>query len=114
MPIHRTIPLIGALLLSVSSVQASETFKKITQPCKTSEEINNACDAMAIHFSTIAHYTYLCRYEQTSKVTPKIFSEKPRLHAKTERVKEIAKIAFNTAIEKVKKGFPSCSVKLIP
>ena len=114
MPIHRTIPLIGALLLSVSSVQASETFKKITQPCKSSEEINNACDAMAIHFSTIAHYTYLCRYEQTSKVTPKIFSEKPRLHAKTERGKEIAKIAFNTAIEKVKKGFPSCSVKPIP
>ena len=109
-----TAPLIGALLLSASPVQASQTFKEITQPCKASEETKNACDAMAIHFSAIATYSYLCRVEQATKVTPEIFSEQPKLHAKTERRKVIAKVAYNTAIKKVKRGYPSCSVKPIP
>ena len=110
----RTVPLIGALLLSVSPVHASKTFKEITQPCKASEETKNACDAMAIHFSAIATYTFLCRVEQASNETPEALSQQPKLHAKTERAKEIAKVAFNTAIEKVKRGYPNCSVKQIP
>ena len=114
MPLHRTVPLIGVLLVSVSPVQASETFKEITQPCKASEEANNACDAIAIHFSAIAHYSYLCRLEQTSKLTPKILSEQPKFHGKTERRRQNAKVAFNAAIEKIKEGYPNCSVKPIP
>ena len=106
---------LGLLLIgSAPPVQASQAFKEITKPCKTSEEINNACAAQAIHFSAVAHYTYLCRYEQDSGVTPEVFSEKPMVHGKTKRSKEIAKVAFNTAIEKVKKAHPNCSVKPIP
>ena len=66
---------------------------------------------MAIHFSAIATYTFLCRVEQASNETPEALSQQPKLHAKTERAKEIAKAAFNTAIEKVKRGYPNCSVK---
>ncbi len=108
------LPLIGALLLTALPVEASQTFKEITQPCKASEETIDACDAMAIHFSTIAHYTYLCRLEQASKITPKLLSEKPRFHAKTEHKKQNAKIAFNTAIDKIKNSYPNCSVNPIP
>ena len=111
---HGSIPLIGALLLSASPVQASQTFKEITQPCKTSEKTNNACDAMAIHFSAIATYSFLCRVEQASKETPEALNQKPKVHGKTERRKEVAKIAFNAAIEKVKRSYPNCSVKPIP
>ena len=111
---HRSIPLIGALLLSASPVQASQTFKEITRPCKASEKTNNACDAMAIHFSAIATYSFLCRVEQASKETPEALNQKPKVHGKTERKKEVAKIAFNAAIEKVKRGYPNCSVKPIP
>ena len=114
MPPHRTIQLIGALLLSTSTVYASQTFKEITQPCKASEETNNACDAIAIHFSALAHYSYFCGLEQANKVKPEIFFEQPRIHGKTERGKETAKVAFNTAIEKIKKSYPRCSVKPIP
>ena len=69
---------------------------------------------MAIHFSAIATYTFLCRVEQASKETPEALSQQPKLHAKTERAKEIAKVAFNTAIEKVKIDDPKCSAKPIP
>lgn len=99
MPLHRTVPLIGALLVSASPVQTVQ-FKEITQPCKASEEANNACDAIAIHFSAIAHYSYLCRLEQTRKLTPKILSEQPKFHGKTESRRQNAKVAFNAAIEK--------------
>ena len=54
------------------------------------------------------------RVEQASNETPEALSQQPKLHAKTERAKEIAKVAFNTAIEKVKRGYPKCSVKQIP
>jgi len=103
---------LGLLLIgSAQPVQASQAFREITKPCETSEEIKNACDAMAIHFSAIATYTILCRIEQDSGVTPEVFSEKPRLHAKTERGAKTAIVAYNTAIEKVKKAHPNCSVK---
>ena len=69
---------------------------------------------MAIHFSTVDHYMYLCGLEQVSGEPPKIFSEQPRVHGKTERGKQIAKVAFNTVIEKAKKSHPNCSVKPIP
>jgi len=85
--LFRTVPLIGALLISASPVQASKTFEQITQPCKASEEANNACDAMAIHFSSLSFYSYLCRLEQAGQSTPEIFSEQPRIHGKTERSK---------------------------
>ena len=102
----------GLLLVGTTQpVQASQAFKEVTKACKTSEETKDACDAVAIHFSALAHYTYLCRYEQDSGVTPEVFSEKPRLHAKTERGAKSAIIAFNSAIEKVKKSYPKCSVK---
>ena len=110
----RNVPLIGALLLSASPVQASQAFQEITQPCKASEETKNACDAMAIHFSVIAINSYLCWEEQETKATPELLAEKPKLHAKTERGKEIAKVAINTVIEKVKIDDPKCSVKPIP
>ena len=111
---HRVTSLIGALLLSASPVQASQTFKEITRPCKASEKTNNACDAMAIHFSAITTYSFLCRVEQASKETPEALNQKPKVHGKTERRKEVAKIAFNAAIEKVKRSYPNCSVKPIP
>ena len=106
---------LGVLLVgSAPQAQASQAFKEVTKPCKTSEEINNACDAMAIHFSAVATYTLLCRHEQASGATPEVFSEKPRLHAKTERGAKIAIVAYNTAIEKVKNTHPNCSVKPFP
>ena len=110
----RTIPLIGALLLSASPVQASKTFKEITKPCKASEETANACDAMAIHFAAEAVYYNLCGVEYETKVTPELLTEKPQIRAKTESGKEAAKIAFNSAIKKVKNKYPNCSVKPIP
>jgi len=110
----RTVPLIGASLLSASPVQASKTFKEIIQPCKASEETANACDAMAIHFSAEAIYYNLCGVEHETKVTPELLSEKPQLHAKTESGKEAATIAFNSAIKKVKSKYPNCSVKYFP
>ena len=110
----RTVPLIGALLLSASPVQASKTFKEIIQPCKASEETANACDAMAIHFSAEAIYYNLCGVEHETKVTPELLKEKPQLHAKTKSGAEAAKIAYNSAIKKVKSRYPNCSVKYIP
>ena len=114
MPRLRTVPLIGALLLASSTVQASQTFEEITQPCKASEETKNACDSMALHFSVIAIKSYLCWEEQETKVTPELLTEEPKLPARIERKREIAKIAYNTAIEKVKIDYPKCSVKPIP
>ena len=103
MPPYRTVPLIGALLLSASPVQASETFKEITQPCKASDEAENACDAMAIHFSAITYYSFLCMLKQAGKTTPEMFNEQAKASGKTERRKADAKVAFNTAVKKSKK-----------
>ena len=110
----RTVPLIGALLISATPVQASKAFREITKPCNSLEEIRNACDAMAIHFSAVAHFTYLCSYELDTGETPENLTKKPRLHAKTESGAQTAIVAFNTAIEKVKKDYPNCSVKPFP
>ena len=103
--------LIGALLLSAAPVQASEKFKQIIQPCDASEETYNACNAMAIHFSAIAYYRYLCMLEEAGKTTPEVFSEKAKVIGKTERRKEIAKVAFNAAVKKVQDKFPNCLIK---
>ena len=110
----KTVPLIGALLLSASPAQASKTFKEIIQPCKASEEMTNACDAMAIHFSAEAIFYNYCGVEHETKVTPELLKEKPQLHAKTKSGAEAAKIAYNSAIKKVKSRYPNCSVKYIP
>ena len=114
MPPYRTVPLIGALLLSASPVQASETFKEITQPCKASDEAENACDAMAIHFSAITYYSFLCMLKQAGKTTPEMFNEQAKASGKTERRKADAKVAFNTAVKKVKNKYPNCPIKSLP
>jgi len=106
--------LLGALLLSASPVQASKTFKQITQPCKASEETQNACDAMAIHFGTMSFYSYLCRLEQVGKATPEMFPSNPKVSGKTERSKVIGKVAFNSAVEIIKNEFPNCPIQSIP
>tara|TARA_Y100000589_G_scaffold39216_1_gene32873 strand:+ start:498 stop:833 length:336 start_codon:yes stop_codon:yes gene_type:complete len=106
--------LLGALIISASPVQASETFKQITQPCKESEEAQNACDAMAIHFGTMSYFSHLCRLEQFGKVTPEMFPGNPKIAGKTERGKETGKVAFNSAVRKIKNEFPNCPIKYIP
>ena len=73
------LQLLGALFISASPVQASKTFKQVTQPCKASEETQNACDAMAIHFGTMSFYAYLCRLEQVGKATPEMFPSNPKV-----------------------------------
>ena len=110
----RLSTLLGALIISASPVQASETFKQITQPCKESEEAQNACDAMAIHFGTMSIYSYLCRLEKFGKVTPEMFPSNPKVSGKTERGKEAGKVAFNSAVRKIKNEFPNCPIKYIP
>ena len=110
----KPLPFIGALLLSSAPVHASRTFEEIIQPCNTSEEAGNACDAMAIHFSAISYYTYPCRLEEAGKTTPEVFSGKVKLVAETKTEKENAKVAYNTAIKKVKNRFPNCPVKPFP
>ena len=107
----KLFPFVGALILSIAPVQASPAFKEITKACKTSKETNNACDTMAIHFSTATLYELLCSYEHDTGETPELLSGKPRVFAKKESGTQIAKVAFNTAIEKVKKTYPNCSVK---
>ena len=103
---------LGVLLVgSAPPVQASQAYKEVTKACKTSEETKDACDAVAIHHSALASFTLLCRAEQASGVTSELLTKKPRLHAKTERGAKGAIIAFNSAIEKVKKSYPNCSVK---
>ena len=69
---------------------------------------------MAIHFSALSFYSYLCSLEQAGQTTPEIFSEQPRIHGKTERSKQIGKVAFNTAITKIKDRYPNRPVKPVP
>ena len=114
MPRLRTISLIGALLLSTSTVHASQTFKEITQPCKASEETENACDAMAIHFSAITYYSFLCMLKQAGKTLPEMFPEQAKVSGKTERKKAEAKVPFNAAVKKVKNKYPNYPIKPMP
>ena len=108
------LQLLGALLISASPVHSSETFKQITQPCKASEETQNACDAMAIHFGTMSFYSHLCRLEQAGKATSEMFPSNPKVSGKTERSKVTGKVAFNSAVAKIRNEFPNCPIQSIP
>ena len=107
------LPVLGALFISALPVQASKTFKQIIQPCKSSEETQSACDAMAIHFGTMSYFSHLCRLDHVGKATPEMFPRNPKIAGETERSKEIGKIAYNSAINKIKNEFPNCPIESI-
>ena len=71
----RTIPLIGALLLSTAPVQAYETWEEFDKACTASEETIALCQA-AIQYSAFTYISgLLCSLEHDGLLTTEQLTE---------------------------------------
>ena len=69
-----TVPLLGALLLSASPVQAYETWEELDKACEASDESLKLCIGVAGRFSADAGFSMLCKLREDGAITPDKFN----------------------------------------
>ena len=109
----RLFPLIGALLLSSTPVQAFETFEEIVKPCEASEKNMEACFASGVYFASLTALLIYCRQREAGDITEKTFTEVTRDLAGS-ITEEIEKRAWNQAVKELPDSYPNCPIKPIP
>ena len=106
----RTIPLIGALLLSTAPVHASKTSEEITKPCETSEAAREACLGSGFFFAALSGYTLLCDLRDTGEMTPKVFARREKI-SRNAPEEEFEKVMWNEGVKLVLLDYPNCPIK---
>ena len=101
--------ILGALLLSTTPVHAFETVEEIVEPCHSSDETWDACQATGFFRASVSSFTVLCRLKETGDITQKGFTEEVRKLGEIEE--EYEKVAWNTAVKIVQVTYPNCPVK---
>ena len=103
----RTIPLIGALLISAVPVQAFETIEELKEACDASEENGNLCTGVAELGVGMSMVTVLCHLEEKGRLT------KENLDLTLDEWYEHSNPSpmSNEAVEMTLKKYPECSIK---
>ena len=103
----RTVPLIGALLISAAPVQAFETFEELNKACSASEENTNMCAGAAEYGSAVMTLSLLCKLEAKGILTKEnvvlSWDEMFKVGGWTPLLNEI--------VEGTLEDFPECSIK---
>ncbi len=111
----RTIPLIGALLISAAPVQAFETLEELDKACQASEEAFKLCTGPAYHFSAIAGFSLLCKLREEGVITPEEFAaEYNEVLAGPNPDSKYLKVMWNSGIKAVLEDYPNCPIKPVP
>ena len=109
----RSLPLVGALLLSAAPVQAFETFEEIVKPCEASEKNMEACFASGVYFASLTSLLIYCGQREAGDITQKKCTEVTRDLAES-ITEEIEKTAWNQAVKELPDSYPNCPIKPIP
>ncbi|WP_156918714.1 hypothetical protein [Synechococcus sp. CC9616] len=65
----KLLPLIGALLLSASPVQAIETSEELMRACLSTDEMKNVCAGAGDFTAAAAIVSTLCNLEEKGRIT---------------------------------------------
>ena len=107
----KLLPLIGALLISASSVHAStKTFEEMMKGCEASEEAFDTCIAMMRYSNARAGFTVLCKLRDAGEIAPEVFEKRVQKAGKNLELK-IEKLAWNEGVKDILKDFPNCPIK---
>ena len=109
----KVFPLLGALLISATPVQASKTPGELMKPCETSKAAMEACLAAGFYMSSAGINTLLCDLRKNGDITPEVFAVRERLSKRSLR-KEYEKAAWNEGLKIVQKSHPICTIEPIP
>ena len=111
-----SVPLLAALFLSATPVQAYGTWEELDKACEASDEALKLCIGVAGRFSADAGFSMLCKLREDGAITPgKFNAEYNRIKSETESDFEgILKVFWNSGIEKVLEDYPKCPIKPIP
>ena len=106
----RTVPLIGALLISAVPVHAFETVEEVFEACDASEEIAGICAGFGEIIGATAWVSLLCDLEEKGRLTKEnvvlSWDELVKMDGWTPLLNEI--------VEGNLERFPECSLKPIP
>ncbi len=108
----RTIPLIGALLISAVPVQAFTflTFEEVEKACHASEENTNLCVSVAQMSAMRNMVILLCNFEAKGRIT----KEDLDLTLDEWSFNQGMSPALDKTVEMTLEEFPECSIKPIP
>ncbi len=70
MPPHRTVPFIGALLLSASPVDAIDTSEELDKACYATVETAMLCQGLALYNGGSSKVEMLCELVKQDLITP--------------------------------------------
>ena len=116
----KLLPLIGALLLSATPVQANQTlekkFLKLVEPCYISPDVWDACSISGTFQSMFTGFRLICNLWDDEEITEVGFIKsvvglRERLR---ERVSEDEKLAWDRAVRSVLGFHPNCPIKPLP
>ena len=119
----RTIPLIGALLISAVPVHAFETVEDLNKACRLQDpqgDVSDLCYGVAAAAASNAISTLACQYFE--KLTPEDFNIKYNSWVslvlpggfRGSSKPGIVKKLWNEAIKDTQISYPNCPIKLIP
>ena len=111
----KLLPLIGALLISLVPVQASQTPEELTKPCDASKETFEACLATGTIASSYSYYKDRCELWKAGVVIPPeiwddIFLSPGSFIFDEDEDKAMINIGIKSAL----KYIPNCPIKPIP
>ncbi|WP_156918655.1 hypothetical protein [Synechococcus sp. CC9616] len=106
----RTIPLIGALLISAVPVQAFPflTFEEVEKACHASEENTNLCVSVAEMSAMRRMVILLCNFEAKGRITKEDLDLTLDEWTFNQSMSMIP--LLNKAVEMTLKEFPECSL----
>ena len=102
----RTIPLIGALLISAVPVQAFETVEEVFEACEATEEIESICSGFGEIIGAAAWVSLLCDLEEKGRLT-----KENVVLTWDEFKKGFWKPLLNEVVEGNLERYPECSIK---
>ena len=106
----KLLPLIGALLLSATPVQAFETFEELDKACDASEENGNLCEGAGNYQASLIVAYLLCDLEEKGILATE------KLLLSWDNLKVVWTFSsrnpmWNVGVEKLLENFPECSLK---
>ena len=112
----KLLPLIGALLISTTSVQALETLEDLDNACGASEEVFKLCTGLLSRSAARIGFGYLCQLREEGVITPEAFAAEYNKAAAGpgQSPTEFMKAMWNSGIKEVLEDYPNCPIKPLP
>ena len=108
--IVRTVPLIGALLLSTAPVQAIETAEELLEACSATAENMNMCAGVAAEMGSTTALSLLCALRLDGQITQRYFDALKKGYLDHGDRNGISGIMYKHGIAEVQNAFPECQI----